>query len=786
MRFLTLGLITVAGIAWSFLSVSPTVGQGAPVFFPDTTGPHYVIDIDDGCAEWASNILTTTGDPCGSGSGGGGVASTSIDTETELEAFLTDVTDVFTNNDGALDDDDLTDDSIEALSDVAAMTENYGDLLFWNGSSWADHATSTLGINFSNLVGTADISTQTNLTAGDALTLTNDDIDFDGGATPAGDLGNTWADPSVDDDSHAHTGTTISGLGFADTVITAGDALTITGDDIDFDGGTAPGGSLGGTWASPTIDDLFILNTGDIGTGHYVLPSLAATFATTTQATTTSLAVLNLTSANCDVKSTTGGIIFCGTDSEGAGGGWAFTPSTKFGVNTQSTTTALDLRGTPFSLFASSTAVLTNASTSQLSFASALYGTGDTLIDGGTSHSIGINGSNYFYVDSSGPFLQGAGINLVSAGAFYSQSSGNTFQFSNGTRTGTLDFASLASSDKTFTFPNLTGTFALGTGSAGQLAYWTNTNQITNAATTSLTIGASLAHSGTAGALVGGTAGTLSLNTANSNTWSVLQSFALASTSKFSCFLNCYFGGTATSSFSSAGVLTLATDLAVSEGGTGASTLTDHGVLVGSGTSAIDALSVGTNGQLLIGSTGADPIFAALNCADGLTCTTGAGTLEIDFDGGNAPLGELGGTWASPTLDDSVAVTSWTLTTPSIATSLTVTDDDWIGLGSGAGRITWDDITIDVLNVENARFGIASSTPMSLLGVNGTTTTNTLHVTSPNHTGTTTMYLYSDTASRGAEIILEDSDGAGCTSITVLNGTVSGLTVACPDAPAGG
>ena len=42
-----------------------------------------------------------------------------------------------------------------------------------------------------------------------------------------------------------------------DTNLTAGDALTLTGDDIDFDGGTSPGGSLGGTWASPTIDDLF-------------------------------------------------------------------------------------------------------------------------------------------------------------------------------------------------------------------------------------------------------------------------------------------------------------------------------------------------------------------------------------------------------------------------------------------------------------------------------------------------------------------------------------------------
>lgn len=39
---------------------------------------------------------------------------------------------------------------------------------------------------------------------------------------------------------------------------------------------------------------------------------------------------------------------------------------------------------------------------------------------------------------------------------------------------------------------------------------------------------------------------------------------------------------------------------------------------------------------------------------------------DFDFDGGATPQGELGGTWASPTLDDSVAVTSWNLTTPTL------------------------------------------------------------------------------------------------------------------------
>jgi len=58
-----------------------------------------------------------------------------------------------------------------------------------------------------------------------------------------------------------------------------------------------------------------------------------------------------------------------------------------------------------------------------------------------------------------------------------------------------------------------------------------------------------------------------------------------------------------------------------------------------------------------------------------VTGTVNATTLT---EGGNAvynstevPGGELGGTWASPTIDDSVAVTSWNLTTPTITTSLT-------------------------------------------------------------------------------------------------------------------
>ncbi|MDD2777637.1 MAG: hypothetical protein PHI16_01905 [Methanocellales archaeon] len=54
----------------------------------------------------------------------------------------------------------------------------------------------------------------------------------------------------------------------------------------------------------------------------------------------------------------------------------------------------------------------------------------------------------------------------------------------------------------------------------------------------------------------------------------------------------------------------------VNRGGSGAATLANHGVLVGSDTDAITVLTVGTDNQVLRGATGADPAFGALVDAD--------------------------------------------------------------------------------------------------------------------------------------------------------------------------
>ena len=57
-------------------------------------------------------------------------------------------------------------------------------------------------------------------------------------------------------------------------------------------------------------------------------------------------------------------------------------------------------------------------------------------------------------------------------------------------------------------------------------------------------------------------------------------------------------------------------------------TYTDHGVLVGSGTSDITALSVGATGTLLAGATGADPAFTASPTITG-TFTAGTGLVSL-------------------------------------------------------------------------------------------------------------------------------------------------------------
>ena len=59
---------------------------------------------------------------------------------------------------------------------------------------------------------------------------------------------------------------------------------------------------------------------------------------------------------------------------------------------------------------------------------------------------------------------------------------------------------------------------------------------------------------------------------------------------------------------------------------------TNHGIMVAQGTAAT-VTKVLTNGQLLIGSTGADPVAASISAGTGISVTPGAGTITISATG---------------------------------------------------------------------------------------------------------------------------------------------------------
>ena len=72
-----------------------------------------------------------------------------------------------------------------------------------------------------------------------------------------------------------------------------------------------------------------------------------------------------------------------------------------------------------------------------------------------------------------------------------------------------------------------------------------------------------------------------------------------------------------------AGALTLGTQLAVAQGGTGATSLTDGGVLLGSSTSAVTAMGVLSDSEMIVGDGATDPVAES---GDTLRISIGVGS----------------------------------------------------------------------------------------------------------------------------------------------------------------
>lgn len=113
----------------------------------------------------------------------------------------------------------------------------------------------------------------------------------------------------------------------------------------------------------------------------------------------------------------------------------------------------------------------------------------------------------------------------------------------------------------------------------------------------------------------------------------------------------------------------------VSEGGTGATTLTDGGIVLGSGTSAVTVTSQPTDGQLLIGSTGVDPVLGSITQpAAGLTVTGGSGSITLALADDLAAVEGL----ATTGMAARTASNTWATRTITAGTGISVADGDGV------------------------------------------------------------------------------------------------------------
>jgi hypothetical protein len=188
-------------------------------------------------------------------------------------------------------------------------------------------------------------------------------------------------------------------------------------------------------------------------------------------------------------------------------------------------------------------------------------------------------------------------------------------------------------------------------------------------------------------------------------------------------FKDLYIDGTANLDTAniSAGTITGITDLVVADGGTGASTFTDGGVLLGSGTDAITATAVLANGQLLIGDNSTDPTVATLTAtANETTVSNGAGSITIGIaDDVTIP--------ASLTVTTDLTVSGGDITLTAAATDVDLIDNNSSALSfdaSGEAGILNIDTTNDKERVTMSKGLLISGAVTASSAISGSTGIN--------------------------------------------------------------
>jgi len=237
---------------------------------------------------------------------------------------------------------------------------------------------------------------------------------------------------------------------------------------------------------------------------------------------------------------------------------------------------------------------------------------------------------------------------------------------------------------RTFTFPDVSGTFTLGSGANGNVAFWNGVNTLSaNANFFFDNINTRLG--------IGNGAPSVALHVTGSTRITSLNTAAPVRSD-----VN---GNLANGTIALAAASDVSGILPIANGGTNSSAaLASNRIMVSSGGAIVEAAAL-TNGQLLIGSTGAAPVAANLTqgATQGVTIANGAGSIALD------------------TAQDIRVSASPTFVNATLS-GKTAGSVIFAGVGGSLNQnnanFFWDNT--------NTRLGLGTTTPGRLLDVNGT------------------------------------------------------------------
>lgn len=114
--------------------------------------------------------------------------------------------------------------------------------------------------------------------------------------------------------------------------------------------------------------------------------------------------------------------------------------------------------------------------------------------------------------------------------------------------------------------------------------------------------------------------------------------------------------------------------LSPTRGGTGVSNPTAHGIMIAEGSSAMTPIVL-SSGQILIGSSGIDPVAAAINSGTGIIVANGAGSISVGLSGtapGTLTWNDVAGTTQAAVINNGYIISNASLTTVTLPATAAV------------------------------------------------------------------------------------------------------------------